>query len=92
MGPIWSSIGIGSDAKVIHGWEISDLTCGDFRSMSHVCALQLSAEMTPQVIPAGTLAANCGMDLLNGGSMRHRVMRHAPDDKIYSTVCSQLAG
>lgn len=67
MGPINSSIGIRSDTNVIHGSEISDPTCGDFRSMSHVCALKLSAEMTPEVIPASTLAANCEIDLMNGG-------------------------
>lgn len=38
MGLIQSTIGIGSDTNVIHGSEIYDSTCGDFRSKSHVCA------------------------------------------------------
>ena len=54
-GAIRSSIGIGPDTNIIQGSEISDPTFGDFQSMSHVCALTLSAEMTPQVIPAGWL-------------------------------------
>lgn len=39
--------------SVIHRSEIYYPSCGDFRSMSHVCALTRSAEMTPQVIPSG---------------------------------------
>ena len=42
---IWSSVGIGSDTNVIHGSEISNPICRDLQSMSHVCALMLSAEM-----------------------------------------------
>ncbi|TKS86237.1 hypothetical protein D9C73_020354 [Collichthys lucidus] len=42
-----------SDINVIHGFEIFDPTCGNFRFINYVCALMLSAEMNPQVIPAG---------------------------------------
>lgn len=35
--------------------------------MSSLCAVTLSAERSPQELPATELAANCRRDFLNGG-------------------------
>ena len=58
MGPIRSSIGIGTDTSVIHVSDFPDPTCGDIRYPWVMSALALtSAEMTPKVIPAGESAS-----------------------------------